>query len=135
MKRSGEKMYSYVHFEKELTPAYHKEIKLKKHAREVGDVFIETTFKLLKKVDEGITEKDMQKIIFTPEKEKKWELMPSLRKKVEEKMENSDLDAIISRFAKEAYKWHEHLLQKDEDNEFFNATGKGELGKGVVNGK
>ncbi len=135
MKRSGEKMYSYVHFEKELTPNYHKAIKLKKHAREVGDVFIETTFKLLKKVDEEINEKDIEKIIFTPEKEKKWELKPSLRKKVEEKLDNSDLDAIISRFAQEAYKWHEHIVQKDEDNEFFNATGKGELGKGVVNGK
>ena len=135
MKRSGEKMYSYVHFEKELTPNYHKEIKLKKHAPEVGDVFIETTFKLLKKVDDGITEKDIEKIIFTPEKENKWELKPSLQKKVEEKFQHSDLDAIISRFAKEAYKWHEHILQKDEDNEFFNATGKGELGKGVVNGK
>src|SRR6056297_3410123 len=104
MKRSGKKMYSYVHFEKELTPAYHKEIKLKKHTREVGEVFIETTFKLLKKVDDSIREKDMEKIIFTPEKEKKWELMPSLRSKVEEKFGNSDLDAIISRFAKEAYK-------------------------------
>ncbi len=135
MKRSGEKMYSYVHFEKELTPGYHKEIKLKKHTGEIGDTFIETIFKLLKKVDDGITGKDMEKIIFTPEKEKKWELMPSLRKKVEEKLENSDLDAIISRFANEAFKWYEHILQKDEDNEFFNATGKGELGKGVVNGK
>ncbi|MFP4461038.1 MAG: hypothetical protein ACOC34_04165 [Thermotogota bacterium] len=135
MKRSGEKMYSYVHFEKELTPGYHKEIKLKKHTGEIGDTFIETIFKLLKKVDDGITGKDMEKIIFTPEKEKKWELMPSLRKKVEEKLESSDLDAIISRFANEAFKWYEHILQKDEDNEFFNATGKGELGKGVVNGK
>jgi len=135
MKRSGDKMYSYVHFEKELAPGYHKEIKLKKHAREVGEVFIETTFKLLKKADDQISDKDIEKIIFTPEKVKKWELMPVLHKKFEEKFEHSDLDAIINRFAEEAFKWHEHIVKRDEDNEFFNATGKGELGKGVINGK
>ena len=135
MKRSGDKMYSYVHFEKELSPGYHKEIKLKKHTREVGEVFIETTFKLLKRVDDEISDKDIEKIIFTPEKGKKWELMPVLYKKIEDKFEHSDLEAIIGRFAEEAYKWHEHIIKRDEDNQFFNATGKGELGKGVVNGK
>ena len=44
-----------VHFEKELTPSYHREIKSKKNAVEIGDVFIETCFKLLEKVDVSIS--------------------------------------------------------------------------------
>lgn len=114
-------MYSYVHFEKELLPGYHKEIKTKKNATEVGDVFIETCFRLLEKVDEDLTGKDIVKIVFTPEKEIKWEFKSHLRERLEEKMAHSDLNAIINRLAEEAFKWYEHIMKRDEDREFVNS--------------
>jgi len=123
MKRSGKKIYSYVHFEKELTPKYHKEIKLKKEPIEVGDVFIDTTFKLLQKIDESVTEKDRRRIIFAPEDEKKWRFDKELQEHFQERFENSDLDAIIGRFADEAFKWYEHLRKNDENLDYFNSQG------------
>jgi hypothetical protein len=120
MKKSGEKMYSYVHFEKELSSNYHKRINSKKNAAEVGDVFIETCFKLLEKADIGVVQRDIKEIIFTPENEKKWEFNQTLNDKVREKFSNSDLGAIITRFADEAFKWHEHIIKRDEDREYVN---------------
>ncbi|HOO31905.1 MAG TPA: hypothetical protein PK466_01185 [Thermotogota bacterium] len=130
MKKSGEKMYSYVHFEKELMPGYHKEIKNSKNATEVEAVFIGTCFKLLEKVETELDKKDIEQIVFTPEKEKKWDINRLLTEKIEEKFSNSDLNAIINRFADEAFKRHEHIIKRDEDREFVNSR-SGD----VVNGK
>jgi len=135
MRKNEEKMYSYVYLEKELTPSYRKEINLRKHANEVADVFIETSFKLLQALDETVVAKDMERIIFTPSKEKKYELASPLRDKFEEKLKNSDLDAILSRFAQDAFKWYERIRKRDEDNEYINRTGRSEIGRGDVNGK
>lgn len=134
MRKSGEKMYSYVHLEKELTPNYRKEIKLRKNTKEVADVFIETCFKLLQTLDETVVRKDIERIIFTPKKEKKFELTAPLKEKFETKLKNSDLDAILSRFAQEAFKWYEHIQMMDEDNEYINRTGRDEIGRGDING-
>ncbi len=123
-------MYSYVHFEKELMPGYHKEIKNSKNATEVEAVFIGTCFKLLEKVETELDKKDIEQIVFTPEKEKKWDINRLLTEKIEEKFSNSDLNAIINRFADEAFKRHEHIIKRDEDREFVNSR-SGD----VVNGK
>lgn len=120
MKRTGEKMYSYVHYEKEFAPEFRTTLKSMKDTNDIANVFIETIFKLFKKIKPEIPEFMVEEIVFLPEGEKrKWILEEKLSMKLTEELEHSDLESIVDRFSLEAYKWYEHVMKSDESRVFF----------------
>jgi len=123
MKRAGEKMYSYVNIEKELTPEFRAALKSMKDANSIADLFIETIFKLLKKIKPELNLKYENDIVFAPEAENnKWSFEKKLSEKFAEEITHSDLESIVNRFAVETFKWYEHIGHSDESRVFFKGN-------------
>lgn len=128
MKR-GEKVLSFVKYEKELIEDYRRKLHEVKRSDEVGDVFIEFALKLLAKVIEGFNHEEyVEDVSFEPEIEG-YKLSERLEKLVgEELMKKSDLPAILKRFAETAAHRWKQLKSDEEKTDFFKRPGH-DLGK------
>ncbi|PLV60032.1 hypothetical protein [Thermotoga sp. KOL6] len=122
--KKGEKMFSFVKYEKELIEDYRKKLHDVKRSDEVGDVFIEFTLRFLEKVLEDFKIEDYtEDITFDPENNR-YILSERLKERIgRELLEKSDLPAIIQRFCETAtHRWRQ-LKADEEKTDFFKRPG------------
>ncbi|MCD6254623.1 MAG: hypothetical protein J7J80_09490 [Thermotogae bacterium] len=115
-------MRSYVKYEKELEHDFRERLNEAKRLGDVGDVFVEFAFRLLKKVESGIDENLIEDVIFDPENSQGYRLLEKLRKELEEELKTSDLPAILERMAKAAVHRYEHILRDEDRTDVFRRT-------------
>ena len=116
--KKGEKIFSYVKFEKELESDYRRSLDQVKRPEEVADVFQEFAFKLLNMIYEDIPSKLKDDIKLSADDEE-FELSEKLRELLAEKLEKSDLTAILNRMAKDAINRYKKLKHDDERTDLF----------------
>ncbi len=112
-------MVSYIKYEKELVHGYRERLNESKRLDEIGEVFISTVFKLLKMVDPELDDSLIEELYFEPEDEKGYSMGSNLKKRINEHMERSDLEAIIKRFAEMAKNRYKHILHDDDRTDMF----------------
>ena len=119
MKR-GEKVYSFVKYEKDMESGYRRGLEEIKRPEEIGGLFREYVFKLLKKIKPDLPEDMKEGIVFKPDDGEPFDLSDELRKAIgDELMEKSDLPAIIRRFALSAQHRYKKLKSDDERTDLF----------------
>ena len=119
MVRKGEKMYSFVKYEKELESDYRRKLDEVKRPDEVGGVFVEFAFKLLRKVKEDIPDEAREWIKFKPEGDVPYTLDGRIEEILGDIMKKSDLPAIIERMAMAAHHRYKKLRSDDERTDLF----------------
>lgn len=112
-------MRSYVKYEKELEHEYREKLNEAKRLGDVGDVFVEYAFKLLKMVKPELDDSLIEDIAFDPENPKGYKLIENLRRELEEEFNSSDLPAILERMAKAAAHRYEHILKDNDRTDVF----------------
>jgi hypothetical protein len=118
--KKGEKVLSFVKFEKELESAYRERLAAVKRPEETGEVFIEFAIKLLSRVNPAITKDHSDQIIFEPESENGYRLLPQLEQVLgKEVLTKSDLPAILKRMALNAAHRRKSLLSNTERTDLF----------------
>ncbi|MCD6450094.1 MAG: hypothetical protein J7L34_06275 [Thermotogaceae bacterium] len=114
----GEKMYSYVKYEKEVESEYRRALDQIKRPEEVIDVFGEYAFKLISMIYEGVPSDMKENIKLLTDKEKV-EINGKLKEKLSEILEKSDLTAILNRMAQDAINRYKKLKNDDERTDLF----------------
>jgi len=118
--KKGEKILSFVKYEKELESSYRHKLDEIKRPDEVGNVFREFVFKLLKKVKDDIPDDAVEQINFRPEDGEAFEIGEELIELLGEKLvEKSDLMAIIGRMAQSAQHRYKKIKNDDERTDLF----------------
>lgn len=118
--KKGEKVLSFVKFEKEIESAYRERLSNAKRPEETGDVFLEFAIGLLNKVNPQITRNHMDQIYFDPDNENGYRLSPSLEKILgEEILKKSDITAILKRMALNAAHRRKTLIADNERTSMF----------------
>ena len=120
--KKGEKVLSFVKYEKEIESEYREKLSSVKRLDEVGEVFIEFAMKFLKKVVPELDEREfIEDISFVPENEEIGFTLSTRLKKFlkEEIIEKSDLMAILKRMADEAIHRYKKIKSDEERTETF----------------
>ncbi|WP_041081126.1 hypothetical protein [Thermotoga profunda] len=118
--KKGEKVLSFVKFEKEIESAYRERLSNTKRPEETGDVFLEFAIGLLSKVNPQITRNHIDQIYFEPESENGYRLSPNLEKILgEEVLKKSDITAILKRMALNAAHRRKTLIADNERTNLF----------------
>lgn len=118
--KKGEKVLSFVKFEKELESAYREKLASVKRPEETRDVFVEFALKLLSKVNPSITLNHRDHIHFEPDSESGYRLSPQLEQILgSEVLTKSDLPAILKRMALSAAHRRTALLSNTERTDLF----------------
>ncbi len=115
----GEKMASFVKFEKEIESDYRRALDDVKRPDEIGKVFVDYAFRFLKMVNEEIPASFKDEISFNPESDKVFEISGDLREFLGELIEKSDLMAILERMASSAVHRYKKLKKDDERTDLF----------------
>lgn len=115
-------MRSYVKYQKELEHDFRERLNEAKKLGDVGDVFVEFAFKLLKKVKPDINEKLIEDVVFEPENSQGYRLLEKLQEELKEDLKMSDLPAILKRMAKAAVHRYEHILRDEDRTDVFRRT-------------
>ena len=119
MKR-GEKILSFVKYEKELESGYRRKLDDIKRPDEIGEAFREYVFKLLKMVKEDIPDEAKELVYFHPENEEPFEIDERLREILgTDLIEKSDLMAIMRRMAQSAQHRYKKIKNDDERTDLF----------------
>lgn len=125
--KKGEKVLSFVKFEKELESAYRERLSAVKRPEETGDVFVEFALKLLNRVNPSITRNHWDHVRFEPETENGYRLSKELEQIIgEEILTKSDLPAILKRMALNAAHRRKALLSNAERTDLFRLQEKPE---------
>lgn len=123
--KKGEKVLSFVKFEKELESAYRERLSAVKRPEETGDVFIEFAIKFLNKVNPQITKNFSDKIYFEPENENGYRLSSEIERILgQEVLTKSDLTAILKRMALNAVHRRKSLIANTERTDLFRLQEK-----------
>lgn len=123
MMKKGKKMLSFVKYEKELESSYRERLSSVKKPEEIGDVFIDCILSLLKKIHPEVNSNHVEEIVFDPDSSEGYTLSQSLQKILgDELLKNSDLLAIIKRFAQSALHRYHSLASDEERTELFRLT-------------
>jgi len=115
-------MRSYVKYEKELEHDFREQLNEAKRLGDVGDVFVEFAFRLLKKVRSDLDENLIEDVVFDPENPRGYRLLEKLRRELEKELKTSDLPAILERMAKAAAHRYEHILNDEDRTDVFRRT-------------
>ncbi len=116
----GEKMLSFVKYEKLLESDYRRALDDIKRPDEIWKVFVEYAFKLLKMVKEDLPDKMKKEIRFVPSgKDEVFKLSDQLLDHLGELVEKSDLLAIINRMASSALHRYKKLKSDNERTDLF----------------
>ena len=116
----GEKMLSFVKYEKLLESDYRRALDDIKRPDEIWKVFVEYAFKLLKMVKEDLPDKMKKEIRFVPGgKDEVFKLSDQLLDHLGELVEKSDLLAIINRMASSALHRYKKLKSDNERTDLF----------------
>lgn len=125
--KKGEKVLSFVKFEKELESAYRERLSAVKRPEETGDVFVEFALKLLNRVNPLITRNHWDHVHFEPETENGYRLSKELEQIIgQEILSKSDLPAILKRMALNAAHRRKALLSNTERTDLFRLQEKPE---------
>ncbi len=112
-------MDSYVNFEKEISKTYRAQLNMSKRPEEVREAFIRAVEKLFSSIfEKNFDLKEEVRLSFEDEKLfslGKIESDPDVKKA----LTNSDLMAILTRFAEEAKNRYLHLIHDDDRTEMF----------------
>ena len=117
MKR-GEKMLSFVKYEKELESDYRRALDEIKRPEEIHKIFSEYAFRFLKLVKEDLDDKLKEEIKLLPDEEN-FEIGDDLGRELGELLEKSDLTAILKRMADSAVHRYLKLKRDDERTDLF----------------
>ena len=117
MKR-GEKMLSFVKYEKELESDYRRALDEIKRPEEIHKVFAEFAFKFLKMVKDDLDDRLKEQIKLLPDEEN-FKIGDGLTKELGELVEKSDLMAILRRMADSAVHRYLKLKRDDERTDLF----------------
>jgi hypothetical protein len=109
----GEKL-SFIKHYNEMEHDYREKLNDAKTTSDVGDVFIDHVFEFLSRIDVDLKKRNIEHIVFTPEKEKPFELEKPLLEKVENLFKTSDLESILEKMAEDA-KHRFMKIQQDQD--------------------
>ncbi len=114
-------MYSYTHLEKELVKSYRSELKLVKRPEEIEEIFSRTAINLLSKISNNVNDSHKEYVKLLPNSSPFYKLQEPLTKirDVSEALSNSDLPAILNRFAEDAKNRYHHLIHDDDRTETF----------------
>lgn len=117
-------MYSYVQVEKELSKSYRAELSNVKRPEEIEGIFGRTVTRLLSEVTEKVKLLNTSQVKFFPERKPAYKLGKSLIDipEIAYAISNSDLKAIIDRFAEEAKNRYLHLINDDDRTEIFKKS-------------
>ncbi len=117
-------MYSYVQMEKELSKSYRAELSNVKRPEEIEGIFGRTVTRLLSEITERVKPLNANQVKFFPEKKPTYKLEKSLIDipEIAHALSNSDLKAIIDRFAEEAKNRYLHLINDDDRTEVFKKS-------------
>ena len=115
----GEKILSFVKYEKELESDYRRHLDDVKRPDEVGKVFVEFAFKLIKMVKSEIPDGYIEEIGFDPESDVPFKLGNGLKEALSDLYEKSDLPAILERMARSAQNRYKKLKKDDERTDLF----------------
>ncbi len=109
-------MYSYVYLEKELAKPYRSELNIVKKPEEVEGIFSRTVINLLSKISNDVNDSHKEYIKLLPDSSPFYKLEKPLVKvqSVSEALSNSDLPAILNRFAEDAKNRYLHLIHDDD---------------------
>ncbi|MEA2066367.1 MAG: hypothetical protein U9O65_04645 [Thermotogota bacterium] len=109
----GEKL-SFIKHYNEMEHEYREKLNDAKTMSDVGDVFIDHVFEFLSRIDFDLKKRNIEHIVFTPEKEKTYYLEKPLREKAENLFKTSDLESILEKMAEDA-KHRFMKIQQDQD--------------------
>lgn len=114
-------MYSYVHLEKELAKPYRSKLSIVKRPEEVEEIFSRIAINLLSKISSDVNDSHKEYIKLLPNSSPFYKLEKPLAKmqSVSEALSNSDLPAILNRFAEDAKNRYLHLIHDDDRTETF----------------
>ncbi len=123
--KKGEKITSFVKFEKEIESAYRERLSSTKRPEETGDVFLEFAVELLSKINPQINRNYIDQIYFDPQSENGYRLSPNLEKILgEEVLKKSDITAILKRMALNAVHRRKTLIADNERTDMFRMQEK-----------
>ncbi len=116
--KKGEKMLSFVKYEKELESDYRRALDEVKRPEEIHKVFTEYAFKFLKMVKDDLDDRMRDQIKLLPDEEN-FEIGDELTENLSELTEKSDLMAILKRMAESASHRYLKLKKDDERTDLF----------------
>jgi len=125
VKKSGgeimgeKKFFSHVKELKEIESEYREKLMEAKNPPQVVDVFIDTTFKLLKKIVPDLDLRHIEHISFAPEEEIPFHFDKPLRELLESYFDNSDLEQIIAKLAETAKHRYMQILHDEDRTDMF----------------
>ncbi len=116
--KKGEKMFSFVKYEKELESDYRRALDEIKRPEEIHKVFSEYAFKFLKMVKDDLDDRLKEQIKLIPEEEN-FKIDEELLDKLGDLVKKSDLMAILKRMADSAIHRYLKLKRDDERTDLF----------------
>ncbi len=116
--KKGEKMFSFVKYEKELESDYRRSLDEIKRPEEIHKVFSEYAFKFLKMVKDDLDDRLKEQIKLIPEEEN-FKIDEELLEKLGDLVKKSDLMAILKRMADSAIHRYLKLKRDDERTDLF----------------
>ena len=116
--KKGERMLSFVKYEKELESDYRRALDEIKRPEEIHKAFSEYAFKFLKMVKEDLNDRLKEQIKLLPDEEN-FKIGDDLIKELDELVKKSDLMAILKRMADSATHRYLKLKKDDERTDLF----------------
>ncbi len=116
--KKGEKMLSFVKYEKELESDYRRALDEIKRPEEIYKAFAEYAFRFLKMVKKDLEDGMKDQIKLLPDDED-FEIGDRLTEELGELVEKSDLMAILKRMAESASHRYLKLKKDDERTDLF----------------
>lgn len=119
-------MYSYTHFEKEISKFYRDKLNTSKKPSEIQEIFSESALALLLKITEEFGQYELSDLKLKVNANPPYEMSERMKKdpRTVYLMKESDLPAIIERMAKEASNRYSRLLKDDDKTGTFNLSTK-----------
>ncbi|WP_036223162.1 hypothetical protein [Mesoaciditoga lauensis] len=112
-------MDSYVNLEKEVSKTYREELNLAKKPEEVREAFVRAVERIISSICDKTFDFE-EEVKFTPEDNRIFSLGKiGSDPDVENALNNSDLKAILERFAEEAKNRYLHLIHDDDRTSMF----------------
>ncbi len=112
-------MESYVNLEKEVSKTYREELNMAKKPEEVRKAFVRAVERIISSIFEKSFDFE-EEVKFTPEGNGIFSLGKiGSDPDVKNALNNSDLEAILERFAKEAKNRYLHLIHDDDRTTMF----------------
>ena len=107
-------MMSFIKYEHQILPKFREQLNQAESVEDVKKFFIGTIQQFLELATDGNISADYEDILLVPDSKAGYSLNAQLANSKEMKeMENSDLTAVISRFAEQAVHRHKHLAKNN----------------------